>query len=567
MQLEAFPFVGLLSVIWVAFIISLFAALRVVLRWGLTPRNDDETVFHALAFLALILVTSLAVLWITPYDASNLGISDSVEYSVGAERMLHEGSYSLSIEGRTYPPRYAPWFSALFIAPAMILTGVTLGNAIWPVLLCGLLGVACAFCVGRRLSGTWGGILAAFTLLLDPGFRYFSKFPMTDVPAAVLTLIVLAYCLVERSAKDARNLSFVPIGVLCSILVSLRMTAAVILLPTLVCAFFSPTKKDKVKRVVAILAPVSFMYAMQVVYQTVTFGAPFRNGYEFWVPWPYEVLSQVFAARYLLENLQTLVLHTPILMFAVLFLAGWPVLKEKKEAAFLERGSFFLFFRLVVWFTIPLVLLYLFYFYSASRFYLPMSVALYVLLGSFIGAFLGEIENHRIAALVCLLVIAAGAAGWRSSANVEPPARRIAADLMARHTPANALIITGIDPAYLDLLVLRRTQRTVLPVSRRVEYASKMVAWLPLSFAQPYPADVTGVSREYLFKSGAQDVVESVALDNEPVILDALQAGRPVFIETSALKESELEALTKRYIMLEVAKNLFSITRVWNGTS
>lgn len=567
MQLETFPFVLLFAVLWVSFVIALICALRGIFRWGLAPRNEDETVFHALAFLALILVSALAVLWRTPYEASNLGISDAVEYAVGAERMLHLGSYTLFIDGLAYPPRYPPWFSALFVAPAMIIAGISLGNSIWPVLLCALVAVACAFCVGRRLSGTWGGILAAFTLLLDPSFRYFSKFPMTDVPAAALTLVVVAYCLVLRLDKDSRSLSLVPPGVLSALLIVLRPASAAILLPVLWTAASADLGKGRLRRLLGVLAPVCFMCSAQFIYHTIAFGSPFRSGYQFWVPWPYDFPDQVFSLRYVFENAKTLLLHTPLLIFAVLFLTGWPVLKEKKEGVCLERGAFFLFMRQVLCFAIPLCVIYLSYFYSTSRFYLPLTICIYVLIGAFIGAFLGEIEKHRVGALLCLLIIAAGLAGWRASSGIEEPRRRVAAELLARHTPADALIVTAIDPAYLEPLVLRGTRRTLLPSSRRIEYASKVVAWTPLSYAPPYPSDVTVMQREYLLKSGAQDVIERTAMDDGGLVARAIKEGRSVYLDTSAMTDSEIEAFTKRYIMLEVAKNLFTVSRVWGGTS
>ncbi|MBN8548962.1 MAG: glycosyltransferase family 39 protein [Deltaproteobacteria bacterium] len=566
MQAQAFPFVAFLSVVWLVCVCALLSACKAVLQWGLQARSEEENSFQALSFLSLILVTAMAVLWVTPYQASNLGISDSVEYAVAAERMLNQGTYSLQIEGHNLPPRYAPWFSALFIVPSMILTSPNLGNSIWPILVFAMLGVSIAFCVGRRLSGNWGGILSAFAVLLDPGYRYFSKFPMTDVPSAVLVLLILTLCLVVTTRKEKSDWSFLTLGVLCALVASLRITSVLVVVPVLWAAVFAVEKKGMLKRLLLALSPVLFFFAVQAVYQLAIFGSPLRSGYEFWVPWPYDFFSKVFSLNYLATNLATLSLHTPTVLFVVLFLAGWPVLREKQGAARLDREAFFRFFRLVGYFAVPLVALYLLYFYSTSRFYLPMSVALYALIGSFIGAFLGPIEKHRVPALVCLLVIAAGAAGWRSSAPIDPPARRIAADIMARTTANDALIVTGLDPVYLEPLVLRGTTRTVLPISRRIEYASKVVAWAPLYYREPYPQDLTTLPREYLLEAGGRDVVSSVALDGDDVVGTALASGRPVYIETSALEPGELKQFTDRFTMLEMGKGLFQVTGTWGNS-
>ena len=91
--------------------------------------------------LLLLLVLLLAgwTLWRSPWSASNLAIvPDSVEYAIGAQRLVTVGRYDLEIEGVSFPPRYPPWFSALFLAPAYALAPSELGIGILPVLVLAL---------------------------------------------------------------------------------------------------------------------------------------------------------------------------------------------------------------------------------------------------------------------------------------------------------------------------------------------------------------------------------------------------------------------------------------------
>jgi hypothetical protein len=568
MQPQAIFFFGLLLFAWVISIACVFRGAALVLAWGAAPSKPDESKVFGWAVMLLLLVFAAVVLWISPYRASNLGISDSVEYTVGAERLLHQGTYSLFIENREFPPRYAPWFSALFLAPALMLPGHDLGNAIWPIFLLSLLGVALAYSIARGLTGTWGGILAALTLLLDPGFRYFSKFPMTDAPASILSLLVLGLCVRQTLKREDSALGLLTIGIVCAVAVALRTSSLFLLFAVVYFLCRGLPKSHWFRHVALLTAPTLCVLFAQSVYNVVTFGSAWRTGYHFWVPWPYDFFSRVFSIQYLFTNAMVLIRQTPVIIFAAIFLAGWPVLKERRSAVSLNDQGYFFYLRLVVFFGAPLSIFYLFYFYSTSRFFLPLSVALYVALGAFIGAFLSAFETRRAPTLLFLIFAIGAAFGWRSSATPELPLRRIAADSMARLTEPNAVLVTAIDPVYLDPLVVRGTKRSIIPLSRSVEFASKVVAWDPLEYSAAPPAGLEPFPREFLLHAGAKEAVAVTALENPEYVEAEIHRNRPVYFETSQVDGASIQGFADKFIMTEVAKGLFRVSGRWvNGTS
>mgnify|MGYP003694588773 CR=1 FL=1 len=69
------------------------------------------------------------------------------------------------------------------------------------------------------------------------------------------------------------------------------------------------------------------------------------------------------------------------------------------------------------------------------------------------------------------LLRAAPARGARADRRADPaPQRRLAAIGSERSTPADAVIISAIDPVFLEQRVARHSARRVVPSSREVEY-------------------------------------------------------------------------------------------------
>jgi len=106
---------------------------------GIIKNRQDLS--HNLVFLLINLAIAFIILFKTAYNASDLEIvPDSVEYAVAASRLVTDQSYTIVIDGQSWPPRYTPWFSMLVIAPAYLLFGDEPGNAVLPILFASLLG-------------------------------------------------------------------------------------------------------------------------------------------------------------------------------------------------------------------------------------------------------------------------------------------------------------------------------------------------------------------------------------------------------------------------------------------
>ena len=113
--------------------------------------KNRRNLSHNLVFLFINLTIAVIILFRTAYNASDLEIvPDSVEYTVAASRLVTDQSYTIVMDGRSWPPRYAPWFSMLVIAPAYLIFGNEPGNAVFPILFASLLGIGTAFVIGYQ---------------------------------------------------------------------------------------------------------------------------------------------------------------------------------------------------------------------------------------------------------------------------------------------------------------------------------------------------------------------------------------------------------------------------------
>jgi len=141
------------------------------------------------------------------------------------------------------------------------------------------------------------------------------------------------------------------------------------------------------------------------------------------------------------------------------------------------------------------------------------------------------------------------------------PHRRQVAETLAQITPQGAVIISGIDPVFLEPYLLRGSKRRIIPVSRRVEYASKIVAYDDVSeFVQPN-TDWSVMGKELLSKGRVNWAVKSVAIENLDQIARMLEKGVPVFLDLSSISISEKEQLLARFSVVEPAAGVLQLGR------
>jgi len=268
---------------------------------------NRKKVLDSLWPVLLLSVVAAVVLYRDHTSASNLDIvPDSTEYALAAHRFATAGEYKILVEGRWLPPRYPPWFSVLALTPAYLLLGPEPGNAIYPITIFGVAGIVIAFLLGKKIGGEWGGTAAALAVLALPMYRLWSRHVMTDVPAAVLMLGTCLLYLRLRARTDVRPIVYLFAGLVTAVAALFRPVCAAAVLPFLVFVFASPHLALTLRKLAFLAAPLGVAAAASLAYNASAFGSPFRNGYHFWVPVPYDYAHLTFSLSYVAVNFEVL---------------------------------------------------------------------------------------------------------------------------------------------------------------------------------------------------------------------------------------------------------------------
>lgn len=468
---------------------------------------------------ALVLAAAAWRLWRSPQSAGDLEIGpDAIEYTVAAGRFVDHQGYSLLIDGVTYPPRYTPWFSIGLLAPAIFLARGELGAAILPVFALALLAVGAGFGIGRRVAGDWGSAVAATALLINPVFATFARVVMSDVPALAFGL---AGCLLYLR-PGARRADPLFAGLLAAGGGALRVESFAILVP------FAWRYRRSAAALALLAGPPLAVAAATGWYNARTFGAWLRSGYDYWCPVPYEVPGLTFGLRYAAMNLEELLTARSIglILFGA---AGAAVLWVRRRDE--VRPAV----RYLALAALPGTLLHLVYFYPETRFHLFVLAAASILGGAALGSLAATLARGRLWPVLPLIVLTAALVP--PSPPRTPPYRRIVAETMARETPPDAVIISGLDPVFLSPYLLRDTSRIIVPASRSIEYADKLVAPHRIGPLDPPPDGAQDHRTPGLLRYGALDPCPLTATEARALIPRWLASGRRVFLDAGFLPD------------------------------
>ncbi|MDD4872636.1 MAG: hypothetical protein PHR77_18960 [Kiritimatiellae bacterium] len=260
-----------------------------------------KSVFFRTTFLViLITAASTAAFSVNPYRASNLDvIPDSVEYAIVANHFTVEGTLDIKIDGKSYPSRYPPWFSILFLSPSFFIFGNDIGNAIYPITFWGIAGVLIAFLIGRLISGNFGGILSSLALIALPLYREHTKVIMTKIPCTALTLIACYLYLRLRTNHFSKTVILGLAGIIGALTVAIRPVSVGVLLSFLLGCYLSRQNINRFAKYILFLFPSVVILSLNLIFNNITFGAPFRNGYNFWCSVPFDYSSLCFSTNYL----------------------------------------------------------------------------------------------------------------------------------------------------------------------------------------------------------------------------------------------------------------------------
>jgi 4-amino-4-deoxy-L-arabinose transferase-like glycosyltransferase len=526
-----------------------------------TSRSNNGS-REALA-LTFLLVVAFFALFELPFTASDLTIApDSVEYSTAAWRLVNEGRYVVTINGAAYPPRYPPGFAFLALAPVYQLFGQDPGSGIYGILFWSLVGVAAAFFIGRRLGGLPSGLLAGGAVLLLPDYRQYSKMIMSDATCtAMMLVLLLVYLRLTAAPKNWRG--WLAAGVISALAASIRPTALAATLPFLLLALQTSPRRRSLSNGILFALPILFFAVSQLLYNFHVFGSPFRSGYQFWCPVPYDYLNLTFGISHLKSNVEAAWRAGFFILLATVTIVTL-VLRRSAQTGDAHSVARQDCLRFVLLTAAPLTLFHLFYFYPETRFFLPATGQLAAVAGAMLGTLLQRASDRSaviVAAAALVLVVLL--AFLRTTPE---PTRRHAVDLFNNTLPGSALLISNIDPVYLDFFLNRNAERVILPLSRHVEYASKIVATTKVRAPDPPPTHAFDHRCPGIRNGGGYDVVAATA--SEPEGLDlieaALTAGTPVFLDAthiSWLQQSAVENLQSRYQMRRTAEGLYELTQ------
>jgi 4-amino-4-deoxy-L-arabinose transferase-like glycosyltransferase len=508
----------------------------------------------------LLFLILIATVWLyrTPYSASNLEVPpDTVEYALAPLQFLETGEYKIIVEGRPLPPRYPPWFPVMAILPAYVLFGHEPGNAILPVTLMAVAGVGFAWGIGKRLGSTAGGILAGLTLLFLPSYGAWASQVMSDVPGTALMLATCLLFLRVRAGPRSIGLYF-GAGVLVALDTLVRPVFAAMLLPFLLEILRS--RQRFVRAAAALLLPMVAATAVTLAYNALTFGSPFRNGYGFWVAVPHDYLSLTFSLSYLKMNL-SLLGHTVFPFLLAVGIAGWLIVQKRERAAFASsRRTFQDGLTFLVLTTGPILLFHLFYFFPSDRFHIPIFAGVAVLAGGMVGLLFHRrttlLLKWLLPALLLLVIVA------RIAVPEPAPLRRLAAERVRTQTPENALIISAIEPVYLERLAAHGSSRRIVPISRSVEYASKLLVRKRIELPNPSALNWRTSRLIDLRRQGAVEAVQFVASERLDAIVAQAASGTPIFLESTFVSESDegvLSQLQQRFKFVQRAPFLYEL--------
>lgn len=464
--------------------------------------------------VGLFLILASVSLWVGPFRAADLRlVPDSAEYAIGGSNFVREGYYGIRLSGERYPSRYLPFFSVSVAAPAYLVGPDEIGNAIIPIFLLALAALAAAWALGEQLfaGGGIGGFLA---LLFTPLFVQLARQILTEIPtcACVLANALLFFELARRSASVSSALAAaVTLGMACSF----RPVTAILVLPWLFARHVDLPVKALMSGAIAAVGMLSLLY------QHYVFGHWFYTGYHFWVPEHYETLRATFDLKFLAPNMEVLLSKT-VFLPGVLLLIGLLIIESRLRRAvpIIWRYCTYVSPAVVVF-----ALVHALYFFASARFWFLPTALVLIPSGAFASGTCLSCSSQKLCNLsVTALIIAAALLFPRDA-----PVRKTVIDELKMSSTPGTIIISGINPAQLEHELNPAGTLTILPFSRRVEYASKTPAALALT--------PNSSARLSVFPRTA--IERLLELEHE------LRAGKRVLVETefeSALERSIIGA-------------------------
>ena len=456
-------------------------------------------------------------------------VPDSTEYAFGAQHLANGDGYHVQCGGQNLPPRYPPWFS-IALAPAYWVFGPDPGNGIWVVFGFALVGLIVAFELGKRISGTWGGVWAGVLLLAVTDYHYWGRQIMTDVPCTVLIMLLLwIWLLLQESAQGSR---WAVAGILLASATAFRPTSFAFVLPF----FLSWIRKNPRPwtHLVCLLTPCAILFLFTATYNYKVYGDIARTGYSFWCAVPYDYPKLIYSLQYVSDNFLALI-NSHWIWLAASLCVLWIVFR-RGVAHFLPN---FILFSVAGGF--PVLLFHMVYFYPDARFFLPLASLMAVGCGGLAGKFFSKWPVWPVI-LGQIGLIVAGIWMVNSVRNTSVLQRRSIAESILRDIPVDAAIVSAVEPVYLENFPNMGT-RQIIPVSRKVEYASKVIVRHKIPEPLPAPEGWWDSRCAGLLAGGAEEAVPWTAFENPERLAKLVASGKSVFLDRVSIPDPLVEKI------------------------
>ena len=455
------------------------------------------------------------------------------------------------MNGRTLPPRYPPGFSVLFLSPIYYFAPGQIGNGIYAVLGMGLIATWLAYRIGRRLAGALGGVLSAVLLLHHGQFAGYTQVIMTDVPAVALGLL-LVWCYLRLGESGDRKW-FALAGLAGGLSIAIRPLTGLLLLPFLIDAILNH-RRAFIRVLLMLTVPAMIVIAGTAYQQWRAFGDAHRTGYQFWLAVPYDYLHLTFSPRYVHDNLAIVHLNMVWQPLALGLLGTLALLSRKSSGA----GRIIMFIMLAA---VPLSIIHLFYFFTDVRFHLLLLSLGCIAGGAGIAAVIPGNCRNRVALIapVLALLILLPRIGSHPLEEYEP-IRYAVATRAAQLLPNDAILISAIDPAYLEQIVARGTSRKIIPLDRQTPYAAAILTPHRIPQLDPRPRNAADHSCAGLLNGGAERLYATTADEEVDTLADWIRQGRPIYAE---LRSTERDLPRQQSLRAHFRLSPVSIDTPW----
>lgn len=536
---------------------------------GLFRRLTSEN-WQTICLLVLLSVSAFLL-----YLPSEIGTSltippDSSEYAISLDNLFRHGSFGFTLNGIWYPSRYAPWFSLSCLSPAYLLSGCNALCLHWSILVFALGLQAILFFVGKKIGLGWFSFLPPVLILFLPDFVFYSRIVMTEIP--YVTLLAVSGLLFLRFYGErlpSKRFCFC-VGVVVAWCGMVRSTGLPMLAPFAVLLMVRRVSwKSCLIRVAWLVLPSVLYEFANFSYNWHVFGDPLRSGYNYWLPVPYDFPDLMFSLGNLREALPSLA-SLPVVWVTILFLfvslMYAALLLKRDQIQQLDNRTFVLFLGYILFQGLVLVILYLGYYWTDTRFFLPLTLcAIPLFLKAVMSVF--SYFGKRVGKIACSLLGILVFAVFLEMPNryqlltFGRPIWLVQAQIAGHVLPTGSVLIQNGDPNVVEHFGLKGTGITMIPFRRLFDYASHMIA--PVSIRDrcaKRPGTFQQIVPELIVDGTCILPFPKTFVEDPSYLKEVLDQEKRVFIEQSLFSSSDQwEAFQKQIWDLGLTSKLFGV--------